>query len=60
MTDYDVGLDGTDPVSADTAFGVFRENLDRLQALLRRAIPRIGPQPDDTCARALGSAIVHG
>ena len=60
VTDYDVGLEGMDPVSADSAFGVFRDNLDRLQALLRRAIPRIGPQPGDTCAGALGSAIVHG
>ena len=60
VTDYDVGLEGMEPVSADTAFVVFRENLDRLQALLRRAIPRIGPQPDDACAKALQSAIVHG
>jgi hypothetical protein len=47
-------------VSADTTFRVFRENLDRLQALLRRAIPRVGAQPDDACAHALQSAIVHG
>lgn len=60
VTDYDVGLEGMEPVSADAAFAVFRENLDRLQALLRRAIPRIGPQPDDACAHALRSAIVHG
>ena len=56
VTDYDVGLEGMEPVSADTAFAVFRENLDRLQALLRRAIPRIGPQPDDACAKALCEA----
>ena len=60
VTDYDVGLEGMEPVSADAAFAVFRENLDRLQALLRRAIPRIGSQPDDACAHALRSAIVHG
>jgi len=62
VTDYDVGLqDRPDvpPVSADTAFGVFRENLDRLRALLFRAVPKIGPQPDDICATALDSAIVH-
>jgi hypothetical protein len=47
-----------EPVSADAAFEVFRGNLDRLRALLFRAIPRIGPQPDDTCARALDSAVV--
>jgi 5'-methylthioadenosine phosphorylase len=58
VTDYDVGLEGMDPVSADTAFAVFRDNVDRLRALLFRAVPRIGPQPDDACANALKSAIV--
>ena len=59
VTDYDVGLDGMEPVSADAAFAVFRENLDRLRAVLFRAIPRIGPQPEDACATALRSAIVR-
>jgi 5'-methylthioadenosine phosphorylase len=59
VTDYDVGIEGSEPVSADAAFGVFRQNLDRLRALLFRAVPKIGPQPDDLCASALDSAIVH-
>ena len=62
VTDYDVGLEGmpgVEPVSADAAFRVFAENLDRLRALLFRAVPRIGPQPNDICANALSSAIVH-
>jgi 5'-methylthioadenosine phosphorylase len=62
VTDYDVGLEGmpeVEPVSADAAFRVFAENLDRLRDLLFRAIPRIGPQPEDVCATALASAIVH-
>jgi 5'-methylthioadenosine phosphorylase len=62
VTDYDVGLEGmpdVEPVSAESAFKVFAENLDRLRALLFRAVPRIGPQPDDICATALASAIVH-
>ncbi|HEY1273866.1 MAG TPA: S-methyl-5'-thioadenosine phosphorylase [Thermoleophilaceae bacterium] len=62
VTDYDVGLQGmpaVEPVSADVAFEVFAENLDRLRALLFRAVPKIGPQPDDRCASALDSAIVH-
>jgi 5'-methylthioadenosine phosphorylase len=58
VTDYDVGVDGGEPVSTDVAIRVFRENLDRLRALLTRAVPKIGPQPDDTCASALDSAIV--
>jgi 5'-methylthioadenosine phosphorylase len=62
VTDYDVGLEGmphVPPVSAEVAFGVFQENLERLRALLIRALPRIGPQPADACAGALDSAIVH-
>ena len=46
VTDYDVGLEGMPevaPVSADAAFAVFAENLDRLRALLFRAVPRIRP-----------------
>jgi 5'-methylthioadenosine phosphorylase len=59
VTDYDVGVDGGEPVSAAAAISVFRENLDKLRALLFRAVPKIGPQPDDLCASALKSAIVH-
>jgi 5'-methylthioadenosine phosphorylase len=62
VTDYDVGLEGmphVEPVSAEAAFAVFNENLERLRALLFDAIPRIGPQPQDACATALRSAIVR-
>jgi 5'-methylthioadenosine phosphorylase len=59
VTDYDVGVDGGEPVSTDAVMDVFRQNLDRLRALLFRAVPKIGPQPDDLCATALQSAIVH-
>ncbi len=62
VTDYDAGLEAmpdVEPVSAKAAFGVFRQNLDRLRALLFRAVPKIGPQPDDACASALENAIVH-
>jgi 5'-methylthioadenosine phosphorylase len=59
VTDYDVGMDGHEPVSADAAFTVFRRNLEKLRALIFRAVPRIGPQPDDVCANALHSAIVR-
>jgi len=61
VTDYDAGLEDDPevaPVSAEAAFRVFADNLDRLRALLFRAVPKLGPQPDDICARALTSAIV--
>lgn len=62
VTDFDAGLEGrpdVEGVSAEAAFEVFSANLDRLRALLFRAVPKIGPQPDDICAQALSSAIVH-
>ncbi len=62
VTDYDVGLEGmpdVTPVSAEAAFGVFRENLERLRALLFAVVPRLGEQPEDGCATALSKAIVH-
>ena len=62
VTDYDAGLEGkpdVPAVSAEEAFRVFADNLDKLRALLFRAVPTVGPQPDDSCATALASAIVH-
>jgi 5'-methylthioadenosine phosphorylase len=59
VTDYDVGVEDGDAVSAGAVMDVFRENLDRLRALLFRAVPKIGPQPDDLCATALKNAVVH-
>ncbi|MEX2196392.1 MAG: S-methyl-5'-thioadenosine phosphorylase [Thermoleophilaceae bacterium] len=61
VTDYDVGLEGApgvEPVSAEAAVRVFAENLDRLRELLFRALPQIGPQPEDACATALRDAII--
>jgi 5'-methylthioadenosine phosphorylase len=59
VTDYDVGLEGTPPVTTELALAAFEENLHRLRDLLLHAIPRIGPQPEDACATALRSAIVR-
>ena len=59
VTDYDVGLEGTPPVTTEVALAAFEENLHRLRDLLFRATPRIGPQPEDACATALRSAIVR-
>jgi 5'-methylthioadenosine phosphorylase len=56
ITDHDVGVEGTEPVSQETVARVFAENNDRLRELLRAVIPRIGPQPRDICASALQHA----
>jgi 5'-methylthioadenosine phosphorylase len=58
VTDYDVGVEGHDPVSAADVLRVSGENNERLRELLHAFIPRIGLQPDDDCARALGEARV--
>jgi 5'-methylthioadenosine phosphorylase len=59
VTDWDAGVGGVEPVTAEAAISVFKENLGKLRALLIRAAPQIGPQPDDICASALSSAVLH-
>ena len=58
VTDHDVGVEGTEPVTTETVVRVFNENNARLRELLLAAIPKIGPQPDDVCANALREARV--
>ena len=59
VTDYDVGLEGMEAVTTESALEVFERELDRLRDLLFHAIPRIGDQPQDGCATALKNAIVR-
>jgi len=56
VTDYDVGVEGGEPVSAERVLEVFRRNNERLRQLLFAALPKIGPQPEDVCATALRDA----
>ncbi len=56
VTDYDAGVDGGEPVSAEEVLRSFGESIERLRELLLTAIPRIGPQPQDVCATALRGA----
>ena len=56
VTDHDVGVEGTEPVTTETVVRVFNENNARLRELLLAAIPKIGPQPEDVCATALQGA----
>lgn len=62
VTDYDAGLEGrvdVPAVSAQEAFAVFDQNLEKLRALLFTVVPRIAEQPEDACSTALSSAIGH-
>ena len=57
VTDHDVGVDGTPPVSHEQVVTVFTENNARLRELLFAVIPKIPPQPDEhLCATALSGA----
>jgi 5'-methylthioadenosine phosphorylase len=56
VTDHDVGVDGTEPVTHETVIRVFEENNEKLRELLFAVIPKIGPQPEDVCATALRGA----
>jgi len=56
VTDYDVGVEGGEPVSAERVVEVFRRNNERLRELLFAVIPKIGPQREDICATALRGA----
>jgi 5'-methylthioadenosine phosphorylase len=56
VTDYDVGVEGEEPVSAEQVFKVFNENNARLRELLFAVVPKIGPQPEDVCSTALRGA----
>ena len=53
VTDHDVGVDGSEPVSHEAVLEVFQRNIAKLRELLIAVIPRIGPQPEDVCATAL-------
>jgi 5'-methylthioadenosine phosphorylase len=56
VTDHDVGVEGTQPVSHHQVIEVFTRNNEKLRELLFAAIPKIGPQPQDVCATALEGA----
>jgi 5'-methylthioadenosine phosphorylase len=56
VTDYDVGVEGHEPVTAERVGEVFAANNERLRELLFAVIPKIGPQTEDICATALRGA----
>jgi 5'-methylthioadenosine phosphorylase len=59
VTDHDVGVEGTEPVTGEAVIRVFNENNEKLRELLYAVIPKIGPQPDDVCASALRGARIE-
>jgi 5'-methylthioadenosine phosphorylase len=57
VTDHDVGVEGTEPVSHERVLEVFAQNNERLRQLLFAVLPRIPPQPaEHLCSTALRGA----
>ncbi|HUY11086.1 MAG TPA: MTAP family purine nucleoside phosphorylase, partial [Candidatus Dormibacteraeota bacterium] len=56
ITDYDVGIDGTAPVSHAEVMKVFASNNDRVKGALGRMIERIDTKADCSCHHALDGA----
>ena len=58
VTDHDAGLEGVEGIEAvtmDEVFRVFSENLDRLRAILLRALPAVPLDRACDCGRALAA-----
>ncbi len=60
ITDYDVGLEGMPPVSVPEVIRVFRDNNERLRALLAEIVPAVPAGRGCSCGDALEGAVVGG
>ena len=57
VTDHDVGVEGTPPVSHEAVIEVFQGNNERLRELLFAVVPKIPSQPEEhLCSTALRGA----
>jgi 5'-methylthioadenosine phosphorylase len=56
ITDYDVGIEGTGPVSHEEVIKVFNENNDKLRGLLFDLVPRLPEERSCICSTALSGA----
>ena len=56
VTDHDVGVEGTEPVSHEQVIRVFTENNERLRELLFAVIPKIGAAAGGRRARRRSAA----
>jgi 5'-methylthioadenosine phosphorylase len=55
VTDYDVGIEGIEPVAMAEVLRVFNANLDRLRAILVQAIPAVPSERACACGASTGS-----
>ena len=58
VTDYDVWHEVEEPVTAEMIVGNLLRNVETARRILRKAIPKIGPERACACGRALETAII--
>ena len=58
ITDYDVGLEGIEPVTVEDVVRVLTENNERVRRLIERLLPGLAQQRTCDCARALEHAVI--
>jgi 5'-methylthioadenosine phosphorylase len=56
ITDYDVGLEGTAPVTHQEVMQVFKSNNERVKSAIGRIVERISLEADCSCKHALEGA----
>jgi len=58
ITDYDVGLEGIEPVTVEEVVRVLNANNERVRQLIERLLPGLSTQRTCECARALEQAVI--
>jgi 5'-methylthioadenosine phosphorylase len=58
ITDYDVGLEGIEPVTVEEVVRVLNANNERVRRLIERLLPGLSDQRTCECARALEHAVI--
>ena len=58
ITDYDVGLEGIEPVTVEEVVRVLNANNERVRQLIERLLPGLSAQRTCECARALEHAVI--
>ena len=56
ITDYDVGLEGMEPVSHHAVLEIFKKNVERIKGAIGAIVERIPADADCSCRHALASA----
>ena len=58
ITDYDVGLEGLEPVTVGEVVRVLHANNERVRRLIERLLPGLGAERTCDCSHALEQAVI--